>query len=477
MSVFRKFSKDFLLYTIGPQIPRVVNFLLLPLYTKYLTTFDYGIAGIVYSYVGLLGGLGDLGLSIRFSITFFKYPRTWQNRWPILVGLLFWWSIIFSALQVIVLAVLLPAEMGAAKWIVIILNLVTSLLFSSWNTLCTNLLQFKQHSGVVTILNVCLGVVTVGLNYLFIIQFKMGYIGWFYSTFITVCLQGLFSLYWLFIRSRLKPQFNLKWKGAFKILIITFPLVFHSYATYLLDSSDRMVMTFLGIPISEIGIYNFAYIFATYFDFVTSAVGIASGPIFAKNYYSKSEDRFIHNKNLIIFFQLLFIVLAFTVAVLISDFMHLFVSNPQFWECNYLVCLLVFGYCYKPLYWYVNTILSYNNKTGSLWFMTFTAGILNIILNLVLIPYLGVYACALSTIFCLLLMPVLGSSFKNFRKFNKETFNFPLWVGIILAFCGAAVLLQNQPLWLKFLVLGVFYLGAFRYIYSFYSLRIKPIRV
>jgi O-antigen/teichoic acid export membrane protein len=455
----------------------VVNFLLLPLYTKYLTSFDYGIAGIVYSYVGLLGGLGDLGLSIRFSITFFKYPDSWQNRWPVLTGILFWWSILFSFLQLLVLWVLLPDEMGAAKWTVILLNFASYLLFSSWNTLCTNLLQFKQQSLVVTIVNVCIGVAAVALNYLFLIYLRLGFIGWFYTTFITTCIQGLFSLYWLFVRSRIKIDFFVRARSALKILVITFPLVFHSYASYLLDSSDRVVLTYLKVPVSRIGLYNFAYIFATYFDFITTAVGIASGPLIAKNFYSKLPERYQNNKNLIVFFLLIFLVLAFTIAMLISDFLHMFIRNRDFWNCNYLVCILVFAYCYKPLYWYVNTVLSYNNKTGTLWMMTFTAGVINIILNLVFIPFIGVYACALSTLVCLLFMPVLGSFFRNFKTYNKEHFNFYGWIGVILA-CGAgAMLLQEQPLWLKLVVLGGFYVVAATYIYRFYIVKIKPIRI
>lgn len=475
--MLKKLSKDFVLYTVGPQIPRVVNFLLLPLYTTYLTSFDYGIAGIVYSYLGLLGGLADLGLSIRFSITFYKYPDTWRSRWPVLTGILFWWSILFAFLQLLVLWLLLPPEMGPEKWTVILLNFTSSILFSAWNSLCTSLLQFKQQSVVVTIVNVTLGVAAVALNYFFLIYLRLGFIGWFYTTFITLCVQGLFSLYWLFIRQRIKINFFVKYKTAFKILVITFPLVFHTYASYLLDSSDRVVLTYLKVPISKIGVYNFAYIFASYFDFVTTAVGIASGPLIAKNFYSKLPDRYKNNKNMVVFFLLIFLVLAFTIGLLIKDFLHLFIRNKDFWSCNYLVCILVFAYCYKPLYWYVNTILSYNNKTGNLWMMTFTAGVINVVLNLTLVPFIGVYACAWSTLGCLLLMPILGSFFRNFKTYNKEHFNFYGWVGVILACCAAVLLLQEQPLWQKLVVLGLFYLGAASYIYRFYMLKIKPIKI
>lgn len=113
--MLKKISKDFLLYTIGPQIPRIFSFLLLPVFTKYLTTTDYGISGIVYSYIGLFGALADLGLSIRYSITYFKYPKTYKNRWALLSGILFWWSLAFSFLQSFILFIMLPSDMGDAK--------------------------------------------------------------------------------------------------------------------------------------------------------------------------------------------------------------------------------------------------------------------------------------------------------------------------------------------------------------------------
>jgi O-antigen/teichoic acid export membrane protein len=475
--MLKKLSKDFLLYTIGPQVPRVLNFLLLPLYTKYLTAFDYGVSGIIYSYIGLLAGVADLGLSIRYSITYFKYPKTWQNRWSVLTGILFWWSLVFAVLQLLLLWILLPAEMGLTnKTTVILLTFLSSLLFSAWNSLCIRLMQFQQKSTAITVINVLSGVSAIFFNYLFIVKMRLGFMGWFYTTFITTLVQGVFSIYWLFVHSKVTFNFFLKLKGTFKILTITLPLVFHNYASYLLDSSDRVVLTRMKVPIAEIGLYSFAYIFANYFEFITSSVGIASGPLIAKNFYSKSPQRFEHNKNLIVFFQVIFIAVAFTICMVIQDFLHFFIRNQDLWKCNYLVCALVFAYCYKPLYWYVNTILSYNNKTNELWLMTFTSGVINVVLNIILIPFMGIYACALSTIVCLLFMPVLGSFFKNYKLYNKAHFNFYIWIVLILVSCGLAMLLQSQPLWTKLAALAVVYAVTFKFGYNFYVSKIRIIQ-
>ncbi|MFM9945910.1 MAG: oligosaccharide flippase family protein, partial [Bacteroidia bacterium] len=290
--MLKKISKDFLLYTIGPQIPRIFSFLLLPVFTKYLTTTDYGISGIVYSYIGLFGALADLGLSIRYSITYFKYPKTYKNRWALLSGILFWWSLAFSFLQSFILFIMLPSDMGDAKLTVIILNFISNLLFASWNSLCTRYLQFKQASVQVATLSILSGTIAISLNYIFIVRLKLGFMGWFYSSFIISVFQGVFSLYWLFIYNRLKINFNIFHKSVLRILFITIPLVLHNYAGYLLDSSDRVVMAIFKINTAKIGIYNFAYIFALYFDFITTSVGIATGPMFAKLFFSKNEMRY-----------------------------------------------------------------------------------------------------------------------------------------------------------------------------------------
>lgn len=474
--MLKKISIDFLLYTIGPQIPRLFSFLLLPVFTKYLTATDYGYSGIINSYIGLFVCLADLGLNIRYSITYFKYPKTYLQRWQLLNGILFWWSISFSILQSAFLIFLLPDEMGTSKYIIILLNLFSNLFFSSWSSLCTRYLQFLQASIIVTIMSIISGFLVLFLNYTFIVYYKMGYLGWFYSSFIISLLQGLFSLYWLFIHKKLQIRFNIFHKSILSILFITVPLVLHNYSSYLLDASDRVIMSIYKINPAQIGLYNFAYIFAMYFDFITTSVGIATGPMFSKIFFSKNEHRYYHIKNLLIFFLLLFLLVAISISFFISNFFTIFISNQELWNCNYMVCILVFAYTYKPLYWYVSSMLSYNNKTNALWKMSLSVGIANVLLNIVLLPLIGLYACAITTFICLVGMCLVGSQFKSYKLFNTESFRFDYWILLIIALMLLSLAIQGYSVYFKLIILIFIFTISFIYIRYFYTSKIKPIQ-
>jgi hypothetical protein len=54
--MLKKFFSDSVIYAIGPQVPKLIGFLLLPILTKYLTAEDYAIWGIATAYIAGLNG-------------------------------------------------------------------------------------------------------------------------------------------------------------------------------------------------------------------------------------------------------------------------------------------------------------------------------------------------------------------------------------------------------------------------------------
>ena len=73
--MLKKLFGNSLIYAIGPQLPKIVSIFLLPLYTQKLTELDYGFLGLYTMYLGLIGGVRDLGFSQPMVNVFFKYPK------------------------------------------------------------------------------------------------------------------------------------------------------------------------------------------------------------------------------------------------------------------------------------------------------------------------------------------------------------------------------------------------------------------
>src|SRR5262249_10593018 len=61
------------IYGIGTVLSRAVAFLLLPLYTRYLTPTDYGVLELIDTTTGLVGIV--VGLGVSTSVSRFYYQR------------------------------------------------------------------------------------------------------------------------------------------------------------------------------------------------------------------------------------------------------------------------------------------------------------------------------------------------------------------------------------------------------------------
>ena len=79
MSIAQIFKSSFY-YGVIPKISTLINVLLLPIITPYLTPYDYGIWGIISSYSGMFLAIAPLGLHMHLSNSYFEYKK-WQLVW------------------------------------------------------------------------------------------------------------------------------------------------------------------------------------------------------------------------------------------------------------------------------------------------------------------------------------------------------------------------------------------------------------
>ena len=70
-AMFKKLLSHSFLYSVAPQLPKLLSLALMPILTKYLTDKDYGIYGVITAYIFFISVLKDLGFSVVFVNTFF----------------------------------------------------------------------------------------------------------------------------------------------------------------------------------------------------------------------------------------------------------------------------------------------------------------------------------------------------------------------------------------------------------------------
>jgi O-antigen/teichoic acid export membrane protein len=415
----KKLISHSLIYAIGPQIPKIAGLFVLPIITRYLTTNDYGVYGIITSYVGILTAVSDLGFSIVLTNSFYSFPNRWPIIWKQLHFYLLLWSFIYGILLAALLYFIIPVEASAEKGNIIFLVCVPAILFNSTVVLGARYYQFAQKPMYVATVSALVGVIAIILNLYTISVLKMGYMGWVLSSFLSSLVQFLFFCYPVFYKYKLSPIFVYRKKFLSKNLKISLPTVPHAYSSYLLSSSDRVVMDRMKTPIQEVGKYNLAYTFGNYFDFFITAIGMAVGPFFI-GLISQRKNEKDHNLSIIVhWLQYGFLLLGFTVSIWCKELLNLLVSNKELKLVYPIAIIIIMSYVSRPYYWVVVSRLQFFEKTMQFWKISLIAGIINVVLNIILVPFWGIMAATITTFFALLYMNFAGHFLKSYRALEK----------------------------------------------------------
>ncbi len=325
----------------------------------------------------------------------------------------------------------MPQEVPVSHklWIILLLSF-SSIFFDVTNTFGFRLFQFRQQAGYIAFITAVSGTATLLLNVYTIVYLKLGYMGWAISSFVGGFCSFALLFYPVHIKEKLRPLF-VKPRPFFKsALRIALPTIPHDYSSYLLNVSDRLVMNFYQIPISQIGAYNFGYTFGNYAEVGGEAMGMALSPLHLKLLAEKKENK---ARKLIFSLQFLFIVGLFLVGLWAKEILNLLISNADLANAYLVTALIVFSYSYRPLYWGAVNLLGFEGRTGQLWKISFIAGILNLGLNFAFMPIWGYKTAIVTTFISLLFLGVSGYQLKVFKQLSVENYRPFSWLAVFIA--------------------------------------------
>ena len=102
-------------YGVVPKLTMLLSVVILPLTTPFLTTFDYGIYGVITSYTSLFVSIAPLGLHIHLTNSYFEYPRHYNLVWGRVLMLMLMASFLFGLVNIGILMYTLPLEISWSK--------------------------------------------------------------------------------------------------------------------------------------------------------------------------------------------------------------------------------------------------------------------------------------------------------------------------------------------------------------------------
>ena len=433
----KKLSVNSLVYALGPQLPKLINLFMLPIITPHLGAADYGVFGTLIAYKAAIVALKDLGLTSILSVSFYKYPNKYRFIWNKLFTLTTVWSFPLSLFLAYVIRLVLPEEEQCHYSVIALLSCIPLFLFEPSKWIGRKYFQLNQKPFPIVTINGIAAICGIISNYLTIVVLKMGYLGWFISSFV-ISFVSFLPYCWICIKVvKINFDFNVNRKWVMRYLSIGLPVLPHFYSVYLLNASDRLILDWYGVSLDDIGIYSLAYSLGGYFAIVGNALGDAAGPMYMELFNSKTLVNEIKARNLTWIMQGGTLLLAFLVALWAREAFSILIKNESLQTGYIITMIIVMSYSYRPIYFGRINKLQFLLKTNEMWKISFVAGVVNVLINLILVPIYGIWGAVISTFIAMMFMGFRGYSLRSFIDNNPVNYYPLFW---FLAICGSTLL-------------------------------------
>lgn len=422
-------------YGIVPSIPKIVNIFLLPILTAHLTSQDYGIAGTIIAYTSAFAAISTLGCAAFITSSFYRYGSRYIKIWKQIYGLLQYWMIFFAILQAFLLYFIIPDEAAENKWAIIFLTNFNNVLFGPSALIGSSYYRLQQQPKPVVYRSLLGGLITSFANLYLIAYLELGYMGWYISSFAGTLVVN--ASYWFVLNFKLEmqPDYLLNKNVIKHTLRVSLPTIPHFFSTYLINGSNKFLMDRYKVPIGQIGKFNFASEFFSYFQMYADAINHAISPMFMQSMKDgKAEESCRLFKQCMCFF-----VIAVSLFVIWSrEIFGVMVRNEELSGCYYLASVLVAGFIHRPVYLAVTSAMYYYERTTSLMKITLSTSFGAFVLYAVFIPFYGIWSAAVITYLALTLMGYLGVMLPS----NKHLYKLPYKSWQIFLFLNGVVLLS-----------------------------------
>lgn len=452
------------IYGLAPYIPKIAGIFVLPIVTKYLSDVDYGIAGTISAYIGAFAVFSTLGMNMVLMTSFYKSRTQYKWLWRQLYGFLQYWMIVFAIIQSIVLYFVIPVEAEENKWWIIFLANFSTVFFGATSMIGIMHYRLLQKPIPIVVRNIISGFITLLANLLFVAYFEMGYMGWYISSFISGCFINM--SYWWVVNKKwgFSPIYKFKKRTIKSSLKIALPTIPHYYSTYLLNTSNRLVMDKYGLSISAIGNFNFASQFAGYFEMFTGSMVTAINPMTMEQIRNNKED--LAKK--MIYLMLIIVLLTTTLFSLWSkEIFGFLIKNESLQKMYPLSIILIMAFNYRPMYIASSNMFFYYEKTRGLLKISFAAGILSFIGYIIVIPFWGIWGAIIVNYIFLMYMGYAGFFMKEYKDKTKVDYPY-IRIFILTIFLSILVYLVVEfSVVLKVLVTLLFLIicfGVFKFL-------------
>lgn len=384
MNIYKKLVNNSIIFAIGNLGTKLMIFFLVPLYTYTLTTSEFGMVDLLTTTINLL--IPIFTLSIFDSVLRFVMDKNYDRQAVLINALMI---IFFGSVALLmlypVLILLLPFDEYIFYFYLLLLAQSIFITLSQYIR-AKGMVKLFALSGIINafILLVC--------NMFFLGLLHWAIEGFLVSLIIANVVSGLF----VFIGGRVKRDLNpnkININLMKEMLQYSIPLIPNTLMWWIMGFSDRYIITyFLGL--SANGLYAVATKIPSILNIINSIFIQAWQMSAIEEAESKNKTSFYSNvfnvfsMTMLISTSLILVHLKYIVGILVAD------TYYEAWE---YVPFLLLGVVFASFSGFLGTNYIASKKTTGVFKTSVVGAILNIVLNIILIPILGINGAAIGT--------------------------------------------------------------------------------
>jgi len=263
----------------------------------------------------------------------------------------------------------------------------------------------------------------------------------------------------IFIKLSYFFPLKFEWKLLKKVIIFSFPLLFASWSGYIVNWVDLYVINYF-MSTEDVGLYHAAYKFLNAIQaFLGTSLIITISTPMIMVFKSTGQIEKIKNHYLKrIIPQLSFVgMIAISILILFSDYIFLVVYGADFDQSILIFKILVASQSFFVISAAYTGVITTFDLTKIILYLGILAGVLNILLDITLVPIMGIVGAAISSFLVFCLIPILRLIFVN-RKFgvrNHNAFLFPVSTVIIMLINISTIGFVYRLIFTVFVLFGI----------------------
>lgn len=388
MSDRRSILKHSFNYLLANVATKALAFVAIPVYTRLLSVEEYGIVNVFISLIGIVSVL--LTLNTEVAINRFYFDSKNEDEFKEFVGTTLRVNLticIITSLVFILCSGWISNLLGISR--LLVLSLIPVSLYSVSNNIFQQIYNPQLKSRKIAVVTSVQQYLAFGFSILIICLFKSEkYYGYVLGMILAMILTG--SYMWKQISKYYKSCFRREFVKY--ILSYSLPFVLYSLSNVILTGFSRIFLGG-GSGYALAGAYGLATNLAVMVDMIIMITHSAWNPYYYR-YMNNKDYNSIDDDYKIIWRITLVAAIALS---LFGTELGLILSKKEFLEALYVLPILALGYSFHQwAYVYIRNT-SYSKKTIWNALCVLLSGIVNVVLNVILIPSYNYFGAALAT--------------------------------------------------------------------------------